>query len=86
MPAYGLAYGLAELQSIIQRKTLTFCSFTCVGIYAIKLLLTLSLVHMENICCDVMPHGPHFVWSIWYDVTTSIFAYGLHCQLIRAYY
>ena len=23
-----------------------------------KLLLTLSLVHTENICCDVMPHGP----------------------------
>ena len=24
MPVYGLAYGPAELQSIIQRKTLTF--------------------------------------------------------------
>ena len=25
MPAYRLAYGPAELQSIIQKKTLTFC-------------------------------------------------------------
>ena len=41
-----------------------------------KLLLTLSLVHTENICCDVMPH----------DVITNIFAYGPHSRLIRAYY
>ena len=31
MPAYGQAYGPAELKSIIT-KEMTTCSFTCVGI------------------------------------------------------
>ena len=41
---------------------------------------------MENICCDVMPHEPHFVRSVRHDVTTNIFAYGPHSRLTRAYY
>ena len=32
MPAYELAYGPAELQSIITKKNTDFCSFTGVGI------------------------------------------------------
>ena len=31
---------------------------------------------MENICRDIMPHGPHFIQSEQHDVTTNIFAYG----------
>ena len=50
------------------------------------LLFTLSLVHVENIYCDAMPHGPHFVRSVRHDVTTNIFAYGPHSRLIRAYF
>ena len=45
----------------------------------IMLLLTESAVHTENICCDVMPHGPvmpygpNEVRSVRHDVTTNIF-------------
>ena len=61
-----------------------FLQFYLCG-YTIKLLLTLSLVHTENICCDVMLHGPHFIRSVRHDVTTNIFANGPHSRLIRAY-
>ena len=39
----------------------------------IMLLLTESVVHTENICCDVMPYGPNEVRSVRHDVTTNIF-------------
>ena len=37
------------------------------------LLSTLSLVHTENICCDVMRYGPNEVRFVRHDVTVNIF-------------
>ena len=51
-----------------------------------KAFINLEFVHTENICCDVMSQGRHFVRSVRHDVTTNIFAYGPHSRLIRAYY
>ena len=85
MPVYGLMYGPAtHLIMIINNENHEFlCIYSC-G-YTIKLLLTSSLVHMENIYSDGILHGSHFVWSICYDMRTNIFAYGLHSWLIERF-